>query len=123
MPIFINTRSTNPILSLIIGLASIAVFIGLVYLLLPVILGVALAVVIVIMAIWLWAWCRAKFGKTSQSAEEQLYRDIMMRAEAQSREQYQYRSEQRSQRLMRQNMQNVEEAHIVDTSTDSNSKH
>ena len=63
MPMFIFPQpGGSPLLSLLVGLAAIAIVIGLIIFFLPLIAGIFLAAVVLIGAVILWGWIKRKFG-------------------------------------------------------------
>lgn len=88
MPVFIFPPSGggSPILSFLVGLATLAILIGLVIFFLPLIAGVVVAVILLIAAVYCWGWLKRKFGWESE--EEKAFRQAMENAEAMARSQY-----------------------------------
>lgn len=87
MPVFIYPQpGGNPLLSLIIGLAALAVTIGLVIFFLPVIAGIVIAIVVLALAFWGWNWLKIKMGWESKEVKD--FREAMQRAEEDARRQY-----------------------------------
>lgn len=86
MPIYITSRSASPFMSFIVGLAAIAITVGLVIFFLPLIAGVAIAAVVLVAAFLGWGWIKRKFG--FESADERMFRETMESAEAMARAQF-----------------------------------
>ncbi|WP_297608050.1 adenosylhomocysteine nucleosidase [uncultured Sutterella sp.] len=88
MPVFIFPPSGggSPILSFLVGLATLAILIGLVIFFLPLIAGIVIAVIVLIAAVYCWGWLKRKFGWESE--EEKAFRQVMEKAEAMARSQY-----------------------------------
>ncbi len=88
MPVFIFPPSGggSPILSFLVGLATLAILIGLVIFFLPLIAGIVIAVILLIAAVYCWGWLKRKFGWESE--EEKAFRQVMEKAEAMARSQY-----------------------------------
>ena len=74
MPVFIFPPSGggSPILSFLVGLATLAILIGLVIFFLPLIAGIVIAVILLIAAVYCWGWLKRKFGWESE--EEKAFR-------------------------------------------------
>lgn len=85
MPVFIFPQpgGGNPILSFIIGIAVLAVAVGLFIFFLPVFLGVVAAIVILGLLLYGWSWLKVKLY--GESEEVKNFREAMERAEAQAR--------------------------------------
>lgn len=77
MPVFIFPPSGggSPILSFLVGLATLAILIGLVIFFLPLIAGIVIAVILLIAAVYCWGWLKRKFGWESE--EEKAFRQVM----------------------------------------------
>lgn len=87
MPVFIYPQpGGNPLLSLIIGLAALAVTVGLVIFFLPLIAGVVIAVILLALAFWGWNWLKIKMGWESKEVKD--FREAMQRAEEEARRQF-----------------------------------
>lgn len=88
MPIFIFPQpgGGNPLLSFLVGLATLAILVGLIIFFLPLIAGVVVAVIVLVAAFYFWGWIKRKFGLESQ--EERNFRKVMEDAEAFARQQY-----------------------------------
>ena len=69
-----------------VGLATLAILIGLVIFFLPLIAGIVIAVILLIAAVYCWGWLKRKFGWESE--EEKAFRQAMEKAEAMARSQY-----------------------------------
>ena len=76
----------SPLLSLLVGLAAIAIVIGLIIFFLPLIAGIFLAAVVLIGAVILWGWIKRKFGL--ESSDERRFREAMEAAQRTAREQF-----------------------------------
>ena len=77
MPMFIFPQpGGSPLLSLLVGLAAIAIVIGLIIFFLPLIVG----------AVILWGWIKRKFGL--ESSDERRFREAMEAAQRTAREQF-----------------------------------
>lgn len=87
MPVFIYPQpGGNPLLSFIIGLATLAIVVGLVIFFLPVIAGVVIAVILLVLAFWGWNWLKIKMGWESKEVKD--FREAMQRAEEEARRQF-----------------------------------
>lgn len=86
MPIYISSRESSPLMSFIVGLAAIAVTVGLIVFFLPVIVGIALALIALVAAFLGWGWVKRKFGLESQ--DERMFRETMEQAESMARSRY-----------------------------------
>lgn len=87
MPMFIFPQpGGSPLLSLLVGLAAIAIVIGLIIFFLPLIAGIFLAAVVLIGAVILWGWIKRKFGL--ESSDERRFREAMEAAQRTAREQF-----------------------------------
>ena len=95
MPMFIFPQpGGSPLLSLLVGLAAIAIVIGLIIfflyaslgIFLPLIAGIFLAAVVLIGAVILWGWIKRKFGL--ESSDERRFREAMEAAQRTAREQF-----------------------------------
>lgn len=87
MPMFIFPQpGGSPLLSLLVGLAAIAIVIGLIIFFLPLIAGIFLAAVVLIGAVILCGWIKRKFGL--ESSDERRFREAMEAAQRTAREQF-----------------------------------
>ncbi len=87
MPVFIFPGpGGNPLVSWIVGLAMLAMVVGLIIFFLPVLLGIVLAVCVIVLILWGWNWLRLKMGGESEDVRN--FREAMERAEAAARAQY-----------------------------------
>lgn len=117
MPVFIYPQpGGNPIASFIIGVAALAIFVGLVIFFLPLIAGIVVAILLLGLAFWVWNWFKRKFGMEDE--ETRMFRETMEQAEAAAREQYRddggvwVHEEIRTERIgggRRRNMKDVED--------------
>lgn len=117
MPVFIYPQpGGNPIASFIIGVAALAIFVGLVIFFLPLIAGIVVAILLLGLAFWAWNWFKRKFGMEDE--ETRMFRETMEQAEAAAREQYRddggvwVHEEIRTERIgggRRRNMKDVED--------------
>lgn len=73
-------------MSFIVGLAAIAVTVGLILFFLPVIVGIALALIALVAAFLGWGWVKRKFGLESQ--DERMFRETMEQAESMARSRF-----------------------------------
>lgn len=87
MPVFIYPQpGGSPLLSLLVGLAAIAIIIGLIIFFLPLIAGIVVAAIVLIAAVMLWGWVKRKFGL--ESSDERRFREAMEAAQQSAREQF-----------------------------------
>ena len=87
MPVFMYPQpGGNPLLSFIIGLATIAVVVGLAIFFLPFIASLVLGIILLGLAFWVWNWLKIKMGWESKEVKD--FREAMQRAEEEARRQY-----------------------------------
>lgn len=87
MPVFIFPQpGGSPLLSLVVGLAAIAIVVGLIIFFLPLIAGIFVAAIVLVAAVVLWGWVKRKFGLESE--DERRFRETMEAAQRMAREQY-----------------------------------
>lgn len=91
MPIYVFPHngggSSSPLLSFLVGAATLAIIIGLVIFFLPFIFGIVVAILVLVALFCGWRWLKRKFGW--ESAEERNFRAAMENFEAAARGQYQ----------------------------------
>lgn len=76
---FVFQYSDNPFVRILIGVASLAIFAGLAFLMLPVVLAIIAAAIVLGLLAWGWAWYQSKkMGGTDPWAEQM--RQAMNRA-------------------------------------------
>lgn len=120
MPIYISSsRSSSPIMNVIISLIALAVTVGLFVVALPIIGTIALVLIGAVALFFGWQWLKRKFGW--ESPDERMFRETMEQMERNARAQYQgeeaaasgvYASEETvvtTRRIQRRRMDDVED--------------
>lgn len=88
MPIYISSsRSSSPIMNLIVSIIALAVTVGLFIVALPVIGTIALVLIGAIALFFGWQWLKRKFGW--ESPDERMFRETMEQMGRNARAQYQ----------------------------------
>lgn len=97
---FVFQYSGNPLVRILIGLASLALFAGLAFLMLPVVLAIIAAAIVMGLMAWGWAWYQSKKMGNEAPWTEQFQETLRQRQYSSQQSEYASRTTRQTEQTV-----------------------
>ncbi|MBS5491006.1 MAG: hypothetical protein KHX35_01260 [Sutterella wadsworthensis] len=97
---FVFQYSGNPLVRILIGLASLALFAGLAFLMLPVVLAIIAAAIVMGLIAWGWAWYQSKKMGNEAPWTEQFQETLRQRQYSSQQSEYASRTTRQTEQTV-----------------------